>query len=102
MEPAKRLGRAIGLGFQIVDDYLDLFGSLAERGRIDSSEVRNNKPTFFNGSDTESGLALLHTTRQQVEDMLPSFGRVARRPEATFESTRKILDEIFSRVKQAA
>lgn len=100
--PAKLLGRGIGLGFQIVDDYLDLFGTLTERGRLESSDLRNNKPTFFNGADKAGGLSLLEDTRQRVNGMLSAFGKEAGRPESRFESTKKILDTIFERVKNSS
>lgn len=98
IEEAQKLGRAVGLAFQIVDDYLDLFGSAAQRGRSDSSDVRNNKPTFFNQADASGGLQLLDETRGKVEVMLHSFMHPAGGPRLEFAHTRAILDDIFNRV----
>jgi geranylgeranyl diphosphate synthase type II len=98
VETAKQLGRGVGLGFQIVDDYLDLFGSIADRGRTDSSDVRNNKHTFFNAADMAVGLKLFTDTQRSVHEMLEAFGAKMRPERGTFIRTKEILESIFSRI----
>lgn len=41
------LGHAVGLLFQIADDFIDAHGTDAARGRPGSSDARNGKPNFF-------------------------------------------------------
>ena len=38
-----KLGRSIGVGFQIVDDYLDEFGNQSEIGKPIGSDLKNKK-----------------------------------------------------------
>ena len=38
-----KLGRSIGVGFQIVDDYLDEFGNQNEIGKPIGSDLKNKK-----------------------------------------------------------
>jgi geranylgeranyl pyrophosphate synthase len=46
-EAAKAIGLGIGEWFQLCDDYLDSFCSRGRKGRGESSDLRNNKQTFF-------------------------------------------------------
>lgn len=47
VELAARLGHAIGLVFQIADDFLDIYGEDSARGRPGSSDARNGKENLF-------------------------------------------------------
>ncbi len=46
VEAIGRAGRALGLAFQIVDDILDVEGSLEELGKTAGSDVRKGKVTY--------------------------------------------------------
>jgi geranylgeranyl diphosphate synthase type II len=46
VEAISRAGQALGLAFQIVDDILDVEGSLAELGKTAGSDARKQKATY--------------------------------------------------------
>jgi geranylgeranyl pyrophosphate synthase len=98
VDRAKDIGRGIGLGFQIVDDFIDLFGTSAERGRTGSSDAKNQKTTFFNNTEAGFGLGMLTDTRKRIQEMLDVFVRSIKREGAPLCETEAIIDSIFSRV----
>jgi geranylgeranyl pyrophosphate synthase len=46
VEAISRAGQVLGLAFQIVDDILDVEGSLAELGKSAGSDERKQKATY--------------------------------------------------------
>lgn len=75
------LGYAVGLAFQIADDFLDLHGTDVTRGRPGSSDTRNGKPNFFTAPGDPAG-AVLARTRRDIDSALrklaPSGARFVR------------------------
>lgn len=56
------LGEEFGILFQLIDDYLDLYGSDEARGRRDSSDERNGRITFFSDEVTRGEAAVLEAS----------------------------------------
>ena len=54
-----KLGRSIGVGFQIVDDYLDEFGNQNEIGKPIGSDLKNKKINILSILDEEKCLKLI-------------------------------------------
>ncbi len=48
-------GYNLGLGFQIADDYLDVFGDTAEFGKTIGADILNNKKTWLVAKTIEKG-----------------------------------------------
>ncbi|MCB0309903.1 MAG: polyprenyl synthetase family protein [Bdellovibrionales bacterium] len=44
---ASQVGENFGITFQMIDDYIDCYGTSEQRGRGSSSDNRNNKITYF-------------------------------------------------------
>jgi geranylgeranyl diphosphate synthase type II len=63
MEALTRYGDRIGLAFQIVDDILDLEGSLQALGKRAGSDLRKKKATF-------PGLLGLEESRQRARSLV--------------------------------
>ncbi|MBN8550206.1 MAG: polyprenyl synthetase family protein [Deltaproteobacteria bacterium] len=98
---AGQLGKSIGLAFQVVDDYLDVFGSDAVRGRKESSDIRNNKPTFFNSADKQTGLAFLRSTQKEIDHLVGALGAFATTGTPAMQRTRDVVGSIFDRLPPA-
>lgn len=56
---AKHVGNAVGVFFQVVDDYLDYSGLEIEKKRPGNSDARNKKRTIFGGLNNESAVKLV-------------------------------------------
>ena len=54
-----KLGKSIGVGFQIVDDYLDEFGDQNEIGKPTGSDLKNKKINILSILDEEECLKII-------------------------------------------
>jgi geranylgeranyl diphosphate synthase type II len=76
VEAISRAGRSLGLAFQIVDDILDVEGSLAELGKSAGSDERKQKATYpaLHGLPTSKRRAreLIDDTKRMLEPLGPA------------------------------
>jgi geranylgeranyl pyrophosphate synthase len=79
IEIAARLGQAIGLIFQIADDFLDVHGADSTRGRPGSSDIRNGKGNLFTDGE-QASWELLANGEREIKHLMErlSFERLPR------------------------
>jgi len=73
IEAVSRAGEALGLAFQIVDDILDVEGSLAELGKTAGSDERKKKATYpaYHGLEASKrkARALIDDTKRLLQPL---------------------------------
>lgn len=74
MEALTRYGERIGLAFQVVDDILDLEGSLEALGKQAGSDLRKKKATFPALLGIEESRRLAHRLVSEAKQSLVIFG----------------------------
>ncbi len=90
-------GRQLGLCFQMLDDYIDVYGTDADRGREGSSDQRKSKRTFFAGMPEEEGKAEWLRAVKRLQALLDQVE--IHGPEIPL--TRAFISQMLSRVELA-
>ncbi len=66
-------GEKLGLAFQIIDDYLDRFGSTEVLGKPCGSDAANEKTTFLSFMDAEMALEYAKNVTSEACEAIRSF-----------------------------
>lgn len=77
---SRELGEAFGILFQIQNDFIDIAGTAAERGRGESSDARNEKVTVFEASSPAPEL------RREMHGLVISACETVTRAHRLFEN----------------
>jgi geranylgeranyl diphosphate synthase, type II len=90
VEAISRAGRALGLAFQIVDDILDVEGSLAQLGKSAGSDERKQKATY-------PSLHGLPASKQRARELIEETKRLLIPLGSSAEPIRALADFVFGR-----
>jgi len=89
IDAVRRAGESLGLAFQIVDDILDVEGSLAELGKTAGSDVRKQKATYpaLHGLEASKRKArgLIDETKRWLEPLGPAAEPIRGLADFVFE-----------------
>ena len=87
-----KLGKSIGIGFQTVDDYLDVFGSQKEIGKPTGSDLKNKKINILSILNEEECLKVINENHvESLEIAEKIFDK------ENDEDIFKIIDYIYQR-----
>jgi geranylgeranyl diphosphate synthase type II len=89
-EAISRAGQSLGLAFQIVDDILDVEGSLAELGKSAGSDERKQKATY-------PSLHGLPASKQRARELIEETKRWLSPLGPTADPIRALADFVFER-----
>ena len=78
LEQLSAYGRAIGLAFQVVDDILDVEGSLDDLGKVPGVDAERNKPTYPALLGLEEARDTAERLRRVAEESIAPLGASAR------------------------
>lgn len=90
IDAVSRAGQALGLAFQIVDDILDVEGSLAELGKTAGSDERKKKATYPAVHGLEASKRKARMLIDDTKRLLEPLGQPA-------EPIRALADFVFER-----
>jgi geranylgeranyl diphosphate synthase type II len=90
VEAISRAGQALGLAFQIVDDILDVEGSLAELGKTAGSDERKQKATY-------PSLHGLPASKQRARELIDDTKRLLTPLGPSAEPIRALADFVLER-----
>ncbi|RPH81672.1 MAG: hypothetical protein EHM88_10865 [Candidatus Rokuibacteriota bacterium] len=85
-----RAGQSLGLAFQIVDDILDVEGSLAELGKSAGSDERKQKATY-------PSLHGLPASKQRARELVEETKRLLLPLGPAADPIRALADFVFER-----
>lgn len=74
-----RYASAVGLGFQVVDDVLDVEGTPQSLGKTAGKDAMQGKPTYVSLLGIEAAKARVAELREEAHTALQGFGARARR-----------------------
>jgi geranylgeranyl pyrophosphate synthase len=101
VKSAAKVGRIIGLSFQIVDDFLDNFAD--EKGRKAGSDKKNDKKTFNGVEDFNSIQSILnselHKLDQALVDLMQKMNFQNLNPTITLKKTYPLVVSVWDKVK---
>ena len=90
---ARSVGVKFGVCFQLLDDYLDVYGTDQQRGRVGSSDKRKGKNTYFSDMPLERAKKELEAARSELEQAFNVFESNATK----IPATRDYIERIRSR-----
>jgi geranylgeranyl diphosphate synthase type II len=90
VEAISRAGEALGLAFQIVDDILDVEGSLAELGKTAGSDERKQKATY-------PSLHGLPASKQRARELIDETKRLLAPLGSAADPIRALADFVLER-----
>ncbi len=98
LEISLKLGAEIGVFFQIVDDYIDVFGTIESRGKPKSSDEKNDKITVFNKKTKEEGLDILKLSENKIYSYMEDLKNICSDENITFDNLKNFINKIKSRM----
>lgn len=100
LKDALELGSEIGVYFQIVDDYIDIFGTKENRGKPVSSDEKNNKITVFSKTSKQDGLNALAEAERKIQKYMEILKEEAKKEgeNLEFENLTYFINKIKSRM----
>jgi geranylgeranyl pyrophosphate synthase len=78
LERLSAYGRAVGLAFQVVDDILDVEGSVEDLGKVPGGDADRGKPTYPALLGLEEARATAERLRQVATESIAPLGAAAR------------------------
>ncbi len=83
-----KMGEDLGIGFQLMDDYLDVYGDQSKFGKQVGGDIISNKKTFLLIT------ALEKSNRQQKNELLTWLEKTSFDPDEKVSVVRRIYNEI--------
>lgn len=95
---ALKLGAEIGVYFQIIDDYIDLYGTRENRGKPQSSDEKNGKFTVFSINTKEEGLRILKNSENEIYDYINMLCDHSEDKSITFDNLKFFVEYMKKRM----
>lgn len=95
---ALKLGAEIGVYFQIIDDYIDLYGTKENRGKPQSSDEKNGKFTVFSINTKEEGLRILKNSENEIYDYINMLCDNSEDKSITFDNLKFFIEYMKKRM----
>ena len=101
----ERCGVDLGVLFQMADDFLDHHGTNAERGRGGSSDTRNIRPSFFDGTESFEQDRLMFEKREkrvlrELKKLVPDKISEPTPEMSAQPSTKDLVASLFAGVRE--